>query len=351
MLRAGLVAFFVGPAAAGLTDDCMKGLQQLDGGSDAELSLRCRAAFGLEACKQARQSLGAQPWTQARMEGSCKQFAAAYQGMDTRSLEEAVSTKTSTDATTPAKSPAPPPSAPIVPIPQKQHQEGSQGPVANLLKKLTEKKEAEGKAKVATSDAKEGPLAGLISEIKEGKAAQPADAGEVEQDQKGALVPMFKEADKKEEGPLAGLISKIKEGKAAQPADAGEVEQDQKGALVSMFKEADKKEDEVESPIASLIKKMKAEKEAHEVEQDQQGPLAAMFKHGEKAPIMSLYNMLPIAQPEAPSRMPEVLAAFAGAAGLAAVTLFVASRRGAPRSHEQLREQLSEPVDAEKIVE
>jgi len=307
MLRAGLVAFFVGPAAAGLTDDCMKGLQQLDGGSDAELSLRCRAAFGLEACKQARQSLGAQPWTQARMEGSCKQFAAAYQGMDTRSLEEAVSTKTSTDATTPAKSPAPPPSAPIVPIPQKQHQEGSQGPVANLLKKLTEKKEAEGKAKVATSDAKEGPL--------------------------------------------AGLISKIKEGKAAQPADAGEVEQDQKGALVSMFKEADKKEDEVESPIASLIKKMKAEKEAHEVEQDQQGPLAAMFKHGEKAPIMSLYNMLPIAQPEAPSRMPEVLAAFAGAAGLAAVTLFVASRRGAPRSHEQLREQLSEPVDAEKIVE
>merc|ERR1719336_436035 len=93
MLRAALFASGVYLAAAGLSEECIEGLQHLQGESDVELAARCRAAFGPEACKQARQSLGAQPWTHVRMKESCGRFASAYQGMDARALEEAVSTK------------------------------------------------------------------------------------------------------------------------------------------------------------------------------------------------------------------------------------------------------------------
>merc|ERR1740121_1246344 len=127
--------------STGLATECMKGLQLLEGKDDFELTARCRAAFSPEACKQARQSLGAQPWTSARMEQSCARFGSALQGTDERARESSLVDKPHSQmpaspqkldwSTEKKKGPV---AAPTMPEPPKQ----AQGPAAGLLNKLKE---------------------------------------------------------------------------------------------------------------------------------------------------------------------------------------------------------------------
>merc|ERR1719433_196466 len=161
MLRAAFLAVLASTAAADLASECMKALQLLDGENDVELAARCRASFGPEVCRQARRSLGVQPWPRARMQGSCAHFASAYEGMDSRALEEAVSNKAtgSVDASTQGKTET---AAPTAPAPTQRPQ--PQGPVANLLNRLKKSEVPE----VKTTQAKE-PAA----EVDESKEAKP----------------------------------------------------------------------------------------------------------------------------------------------------------------------------------
>merc|ERR1719162_483158 len=117
----------------------MKGLQLLEGEDDFELAVRCRAAFSPEACMQARQALGAQPWTGARMKQSCHRFASTYQGMDERALDAAIGDKHSQWVPTQSsKMDEATLSKPLGPA--LQATQPPQAPVAGILNKLKERK-------------------------------------------------------------------------------------------------------------------------------------------------------------------------------------------------------------------
>lgn len=198
MLRFALATILVDVAAAGLASECMKGLQLLEGEDDFELAVRCRAAFSPEACTQARQALGAQPWTGARMKQSCHRFASTFQGMDERALDAAMGDKHSQwvptqsskmDEATLSK----PPMQATPALPQQP-----QAPVAGILNKLKERKHKQDEQKP------KGAVAGLLDKLK--KAKEPKS----DVDDKGDQTT----------GPLANMLQKMKEAKQAKEASA-----------------------------------------------------------------------------------------------------------------------------------
>lgn len=311
MLRVALVSLSLGIVSAGMTKQCMQSLQHLQGGSDIELAVRCRAAFGPQACKQAKQALGAQPWSQNRMEQSCAVFAESYEGLDARSLEAAIEKKGSTpmEATLKDNKHAATSPEPVVSQPQ--------GPVANLLNKLKEQKKKDVATEKSVVDATpeksrpSSPLAGMIKKMKTAKTAH--------------------EATKPQE-------LETKHGTAKETPF---IEEDEEGPLIAMLK---KKMAAAPKKAASLA--------TPQVEQDEQGPLAAMFNRAEaqRAPLLKLYGDVPVETQADTSHLARVLAVLGGAALVAALTLFAVSRR--VDAHGQHgRDEFSEELDAESSME
>lgn len=311
MLRVTLVSLSLGIVSAGMTKQCMQSLQHLQGGSDIELAVRCRAAFGPQACKQAKQALGAQPWSQNRMEESCAVFAESYEGLDARSLEAAIEKKGSTpmeatlkDNKHAATSPAPAASQP-------------RGPVANLLNKLKEQKKKDVATEKSVVDATpeksrlSSPLAGMIKNMKDAKTAHEATKPKEAETKQGTAAKETPFIEEDEEGPLTAMLKKM----AAAPKKA--------------------------APLATP-----------QVEQDEQGPLAAMFNRAEaqRAPLLKLYGDVPVETQADTSHLARVLAVLGGAALVAALTLFAVSRRVDAHGRHG-RDEFSEELDAENSME
>lgn len=290
MLRATLVSLSLGVVSAGMTEQCMQSLQHLQGESDMELAVRCRAAFGPQACKQAKQALGAQPWSQTRMQKSCAVFAESYEGLDARSLEAAVEKKRSTPTEEtlqdkPASGFATAASAPVDTKPQ--------GPVANLLNKLKEQKKKD--------EAKQKPSVDAAPEKSESS------------------------------DPLVGMIQKMKDARSAhEVAKPQDKAQTQEGSALI--------EEDEEGPLTAMLKKMVGPKKAatpavarSHIEQDEQGPLVTMFKRAEAQsagePLLKLYGDMPSQRQADASNTAQALVALGGAVLIAALILVAVSRR------------------------
>lgn len=265
MMRIVCTAVWASVAAASLSHDCLLGLASLRGDSDVELAARCRAAFAPEVCKQVGQSLGAQPWTAARMKESCSRFEVAFDGLDGRTLEEAVLQKApapaaegdmraSLDASTQGKVKEPA-EAP------EQTPESEEGPVAKLLKKLKESKKAEG-AEAMLDEAKEAA----------------SDASKEEQKEKAEAV-----------------ATKAEEKAGEQIAKAEDAEND---------------------PLKALFNKIKSEKD-----------VAEKRLRLKRLRLKKLYEETELEQPTSRSKMARALGALSVAASIAGVTLLVVSRR------------------------
>jgi len=309
MLRAALVAIPVYLVAAGLSEECIKGLQHLQGESDVELAARCRAVFGPEACKQARQSLGAQPWTHTRMKESCGRFASAYQGMDARALEAAVSNKEtgSVDASAQGK--------PNIAQTANEKLE-PQDPVATLVDKLEDTKPAKqaienGKVKQqkdqgpAGGDGGVSRLAQIFSELK--KKREQAEAKEA-----ADKANLNKQKGEGPVGTLGQLFSDLK--KKRKEADDMADQQD--------TAKAEAKRQEPSGPLANMVKQMQEAKEA------------------KAAKPVKLYGDGQFQNSADSSKVPHVVGALTGAALITAVAFFVASRRVGTAGAGELEENL-----------
>jgi len=314
MLRAAFLAVLVSTAAADLASECMKALQLLDGENAVELAARCRASFGPEVCRQARRSLGMQPWSRARMQGSCTNFASAYEGMDSRTLEEAVSNKAagSVDASTQGKTET---AGSKTPAPTQKPQ--PQGPVANLLNRLQEGKAA----RKETTEAKE-PATKVDKIAAEANDKQkhtqgergPGPIGQLSSDAKKKVEEAKTEvkttrARQEQSGPLAKMLEKMEEAKAAKQGA------EQRG------------KDGVAPSVRSVHEQTKS-----------RAPAA-----------VKLYGNAHIQKPTSSETMSPALGAMVCAASIAAVTMFVASRRA--RTPTSDRYQLSVQPDLEHTVE
>jgi len=317
MLRAILLAMLVSIAAADLASECMKALQLLDGENDFELAARCRASFGPEVCKQARQSLGAQPWTQARMQGSCAHFASAYEGMDSRALEEAVSNK---------------PTGPVDGSTQ-----GKTGAAASTS------------AAPTTKPQPQGPLVSLLNKLKEGKAVTDDSA-------KKAQEAMESGADNSEA--TEASRQKMKEGTEAKEsaAEANKQKDEQVKKKEEAKPEVKAAEEQPSGPLAKMLAKMEeakaAKQGAQQNKKDESDPSAGSVDKLKKvtAPAaVKLYGDAQMQKPTSSETMSPALGAMLCAASMVAITMFVASRRARtlPSDHYHLNVQ----PDLEQTVE
>lgn len=71
---------------------CEERLESLRGESEFGLATRCRAMFAPEVCKEAKRSLGPQPWSSERVAQTCEHFDTALSAAG--SLERALEQKT-----------------------------------------------------------------------------------------------------------------------------------------------------------------------------------------------------------------------------------------------------------------
>jgi len=360
MMRVALGALLFGLAEADLAAECMKGLELLDGDSDMELAVRCRAAFGPEVCKRARRSLGPQPWTHVRMKSSCAHFASTYEGMDDRSLEEAVSNKVPTQAV-PADRVLQNKAADAAVVAASVRPEG---PVANLLDKLQQPKEAEEspgnnpEAKRETPRSGEAEEAALEAEPEVAELRKALDTAghsegsqaEVEVDDSQRRSSNVPPAQGVTEG--AGLRKALgtaggSEGSQAKVADevAEEVE-----AGVSQHKS-------LHTPPARVAAEVAEAREATDAADDSEGSQLKSVEEAKKAseasaskeantgPAVKLYEAVKVESPGDSANAPSVLGPLAGAVCLAAITLLVASARRRPAHHSRLQ------MDPEQVVE
>lgn len=258
----------------------------LHGDSDIELAARCRASFGPEMCRQARHSLGAQPWAQARMKSSCAAFASAAAELNSRSLEEAVAKKKEgtdvapvMDAVAQKKANRPAPS----PQPVR--------PVAELLDKL---QEAEATSESASDAQEEQP-----DPASKGTAVQ-------EEEEEAQHKPALEEA--------------------SSPIEVGGQAHDEGREVQKQVEEA-KVQDDGQSPSAGNERVARIE-----VVSDMQTQ-QAHFSGGPKETAaltaadsaVKLFEETSIAMPHETSRLPAVIGSLVGAASLAGLTLLAAS--------------------------
>lgn len=152
MLRLVLAAVFLNVIAAELSNECFAGLQRLQGEKDMELLARCRASFSPELCKQAKQLLGPQPWSNRRMQASCSRLAIFYDGTNVRSLEAVVKTKASSSQMAGVDDAAAGKSASNLPATAESVKSEDQGPIADFAKwnKQKERPQEQGPGALAT---------------------------------------------------------------------------------------------------------------------------------------------------------------------------------------------------------
>lgn len=223
MLRATVVAMLAFCAAAGVSRECMKALRLLKGESDVELMVRCRAAFGPEVCKQARISLGTQPWTRTRMKEGCRRFASAYKGLDARALEAAVSNKAtrSVDASAQGK-------PNITANAEPTENPEPQGVVASLLGKLRTERMAKEAAEQDNKEEDSGPVDGGSPFQKFGESKMEAGAvakTEGDQQEPPGLLTDRKQKPEAEQATAAASVKLYGGGKLQLTEDSSKVPQ------------------------------------------------------------------------------------------------------------------------------
>jgi len=283
----------LGSAAADLSSECMTGLEMLDGDSDIELAVRCRAAFGPEMCRQARHSLGAQPWEHARMKSSCARFASAAAELDGRSLEEAITKK-------------------------------REGTKASSVMDAVAQKKANSPAAAPQKPA--GPVAELLEKLQEAEA-MPEPASDAEEEQPDAASKGTVVHEEEQHKPALG--------EASAQAEAGGRAQDG-GSEVQKQPEQAKVQDDEQSSSAGReqgarnleLSDMQKVEEVSDVQtmgaQKSAGPKeTAALTAADSA--VKLFEETRIAMPQEKSRLPAVLGSLVGAASLAGLTLLAAS--------------------------
>merc|ERR1719414_2355512 len=161
------------------------------------------------------------------------------------------------------------------------------------------------------------------------------------------------------QGPVANLLNRLKEGEAAreeatqakEPAAEVDESEEAKPELKST-----RARQEPSGPLAKMLEKMEEAKAAKQgAEQhgkDGVGPSAGSvdeLKKGRAPAAVKLYGEAHIQKPTSSEAMSPTLGAMVCAASIAAVTMFVASRRA--RTLTSDRYQLSVQPDLEQTVE
>lgn len=306
--RKGFCASWSCGAAADLTSECMQGLERLDGDNEIELAARCRAAFGPEVCREARHSLGAQPWAHARMRSSCARFAGAAADLNGRSLEEAIAKKRMGSAATPVmdavvqqKKVDLPAALPPKPV----------GLVGELLDKVQDSK--------ATPEPARLLVLGKVDQSEAEAQPDPTSTGAVVQQEAHKAAP--------EAAGTAG---------GQGEAEGSEVQEQSEPAKVSADEQSSS---EVEEEVSNdgQVEEVSDDRQVEEVSDAQTKQVRTVDGSTHVANLtadsaVKLYEEASIAIPSGTSRLPVVLGSLVGAASLAGLTLLLAASAGRHRS-------------------